>query len=480
MDADETVSLNLALSHPHLKAALAALLPADRLIETSCALIILKGAHAYKFKKSVDYGFLDFTSVDKRRKALQRELELNVVTAPDIYLGLDSTGDEPVLIMRRFDTQAVLSQAKGAGLDLDMMRCLGGTIGLFHAKADVCHDRYHHDNIDYIVQSNQKNIHLFHSDLGEAAVLTYDTALKAALLEQQKLIEARFSSGFVRRCHGDLHLGNILIEHNQPILFDCIEFNERLSQIDVLYDLAFLLMDLWVRDAMAAANRVMNAWLEAMARHLDPIAVYSGLKLLPLYMSIRAAVRCHVCAHQGEMDTARAYLQAACAFLELTAEASLTAIGGLSGSGKSTLARKLAPAKVRAPGAVILRSDVIRKTLWGVEELAALPQAAYSPHENERVYAHMFDLAKAGLNAGQCVILDASFREPIYASRAKAIADLADAPFFGLWLVIDDKLRLNRVRARAMDASDASLEVAAAQSNLTVPDGWFNYSDSSD
>lgn len=445
---------------------------ADQVIETSCAVVILKGAKAYKIKKSVDYGFLDFTSPGKRRAALLRELRYNQRMAADIYLGVEEIAGESVLVMRRFDTAGVLGEQSTTNPDwmpdLDLMHDLGRLVARFHAGSEICRDTQHINNIKYVIDSNKTNIDFFRNQLGADAVDAYDAAIQAAYAAVEADVLKRFDDGHIRHCHGDLHLGNILIENNAPVLFDCIEFNERLSQIDVLYDLAFLLMDLWVRGHADAASRVLNVYLEQAARLEDDIHnVYAGLKLLPLYMSVRAGVRCHVNANYGgegsyAMDKARLYLEAAHRFLDAK-PADLTAIGGLSGSGKSTRARSLAPHNGRAPGAVVLRSDEIRKRLWACPEYEGLPKEAYAPDENHRVYHEMFALAETVATTGQSIVLDATFREGPWRDHAQTVARQANINFLGLWLDVAPAQRMDRIKARTRDVSDATPDVAERQ-----------------
>ena len=445
---------------------------ADKVIETSCATVILKGDKAYKIKKSVDYGFLDFTTPEKRRDALLRELRFNQRMAADIYIEVEEVDGESVLVMRRFDTAGVLSEHSAAqdnwSPDMAVMHDLGHLVARFHAGSEVCRDRQHINNTKYVIDSNCKNIAVFRQKLGAEAVDAYEAAINAAYAAVEVDVLKRFDNGFVRHCHGDLHLGNILIEHGKPVLFDCIEFNDRLSQIDVLYDLAFLLMDLWVRGHEAAANRVLNVWLEQASRlESDAGAIHAGLKLLPLYMSMRAAVRCHVNANSGGeghygLDQARLYLKAAQAFLD-GQPAELMAVGGLSGSGKSTRARKAAPAMGRAPGAVILRSDEIRKRLWACPEYDALPKAAYAPDENTRVYEHMLSLARDVLRTGHSVVLDATFREAPWRTQCHDLARDENLAFSGLWLDLPADVRGARVAARMEDVSDATPDIAINQ-----------------
>lgn len=441
---------------------------ADEVVETSCAIIILKKDKAYKIKKSVDYGFLDFTTPEKRRTALMRELRFNQRLAADIYLGVEEITGESVLVMRRFDRSAVLSELSEAQSDwcpdAGMLRELGQSIARFHAGSEVCRESTHAGNVRYVIDSNRYNISHFRKVLGAEAVDAYDVAIAAVCDAMEPVVLDRFAAGQIRHCHGDLHLGNILLEHGKPVLFDCIEFNDRLSQIDILYDLAFLLMDLWVRGHHAAANQVLNVWLEQSARLEDrPADVYTGLKLLPLYMSMRAGVRCHVSANShGGMMQARQYLAAAHNFLEISTPR-LVAIGGLSGSGKSTRARREGAGLGRAPGAVVLRSDEIRKRLWGVPEYDALPAGAYSREETERVYNELFERARDCLQVGQSVILDATFREKKWRDCCLALATQERVSFSGLWLDLPAEVRGQRVKGRQNDVSDATVDIVIGQ-----------------
>ncbi len=441
---------------------------ADRVIETSCATVVLKGNEAFKVKKSVDFGFLDFSTADKRREALLRELQFNRRAAPDIYREVIAIDGESVLVMRRFDTAAVLGeQSLGRedwSPDLNLMQDLGEAIAEFHAQSPVCHDDNHLNNIKYTIDSNRKNISLFENQLG-TDVEAYEAEILATYEALRPDINARFKAGRMRHCHGDLHLGNILIEDGKPVLFDCIEFNEHLMQVDVLYDLAFLLMDLWVRGHRTAANRVMNAWMDRAARLEGEAGLYEGLKLLPLYMSARAGVRCHVVANTGEMDKARQYLEAARQFLR-PVEATISAVGGLSGSGKSTYSRAFAANKGRAPGGVILRSDELRKRLWNWPAYEALPAEAYRNEESVRVHAHMFALGRTAAGAGQAVIFDATFRDSALRNQAEAVASTAGVAFDGTWLDVGPAIRAERVGARRRDVSDATVEIAAAQEGI--------------
>jgi uncharacterized protein len=446
----------------------------DRVIETSCAWVFLQGGRALKLKKPVDYGFLDFSTPEKRRWALDRELAFNQVTAPDIYravrritkgrsaLALDGSGEtiDYVLEMRAFDPDAVLAEQPDR-IDGELAERLGRAIARFHAEAAPLADAGGVQALGFTIRTNAANLRSLTSKLGAREVDDVVAATDAAFEAASVLLEQRRRQGFGRRCHGDLHLGNILLEGGRPILFDCIEFNDLLSQIDVLYDVAFLIMDLGFRGRGEAANRVVNAYLDQATRHF-PVELWDGLAALPLMLSARASVRAHVRAHQDDVATARRYLATAGQLLT-AAPPTLTAIGGLSGTGKTTLARRVAPSLGAAPGAVILRSDEIRKRLAGVGPLDWLPDDAYASHASVAVYDEMLRLARRVLAAGRSVVLDAVFLKPEERQAAEAVARELGAAFTGVWLEgRPDELRA-RLARRTGDASDANAEVLAEQ-----------------
>jgi predicted kinase len=276
------------------------------------------------------------------------------------------------------------------------------------------------------------------------------------------LLERRRAAGKVRRCHGDLHLRNVCLFEGKPTLFDCLEFSDELASVDVLYDLAFLLMDLDHRGFADFANLVLN-------RYLDLTGEDDGLAAMPLFLSSRAAIRAHVTATAMERsagsETKSEMAAEARRYLELAAQTlrprscRLVAIGGLSGTGKSTLAAALAPSL----GARVLRSDVIRKRLFGVTPETQLPASAYTSEVSHLVYETLRRQAANALAAGYSVIIDAVSLKPAERQAFAAIAEAAAVRFTGLWLAAPASTMEGRLRARSHDASDASPEVLAQQ-----------------
>lgn len=457
---------------------------AERRIETAIARVYLEGDVAWKLKRWVSLGYVEFASSENRLWALKRELEFNQATAPGVYravrrvtraadggLELDGPGAlvDHALEMARFDDAKVLAAAP-ATVDGAVAEELGRTIAGFHAAASL-RPQGGIASLRFTVGSNAELLRGMAHKLDGAAVETLLALTDAEVARRTPLLEARTAGGFSRRCHGDLHLGNILLEDDGPVLFDCIEFNDLLSDIDVQYDLAFLLMDLAFRDRADAAVRALSAYLDQAARHFDPADLWAGLAAMPLFLSVRAGVRAHVEAYSDNVQAADAYVRAGIAHLS-PASPRLAAVGGLSGSGKSTVARLIAPALGASPGAVILRTDEIRKRLTGAAATEALPPAAYTPAMDAKVYGAMFTDAAALLAAGRAVILDATFLAPAHRAAARDVAAQAGAPFDGLWLEAPAAILAQRIAGRSGDASDADVSVLAAQLARAADVDW--------
>jgi hypothetical protein len=269
----------------------------------------------------------------------------------------------------------------------------------------------------------------------------------------------------VRRCHGDLHLGNLCLWRGQPVPFDALEFDERLARIDVAYDLAFLLMDLEHRLGRPEANRVLNRYV---ARTGDADLVHG----LPVFLSMRAMVRAHVEARSGHTDRSGPYLAAAIQYLVPHPPVAI-AIGGRPGSGKSTLARALAPSLGAAPGALVLRSDEIRKRQNGALPEQRLPAASYTEEKSAAVFQELAGLVATAARGGQAVIADATFLDLVHRAMIEDAARRAGVTFAGIWLNAPLALLEERVAARRGDASDATIAVLRATAeNDPGPAGW--------
>lgn len=447
---------------------------AERQIDTACAHVFLKPDAAWKMKRHANLGYADFSTLERRQWALDRELEFNKAAAPDIYravrhvtreadgsLALGGRGEviDHVLEMRRFDETAVLS-ARPEAVDGDLAETLGRTIAGYHAGAPL-RPAGGLTALAYTVGSNAQLLRETCDGLDQARVEEMIALTEVELERQAPLLAHRAATGFSRRCHGDLHLGNILLENGRPVLFDCIEFSDLLSDLDIQYDLAFLLMDLDFRGRRDAAVRALSAYLDEAARSFPP-ELWDGLASMPLMLSVRAGVRAHVSAHSADPSAARAYVEAAIAHLSPPPPV-LAAVGGLSGSGKSTFSRAAAPLLGASPGAVILRTDEVRKRLLNVPPTQPLSRDHYAPEAYARTYDVMMDNARALLRAGRAVVLDASFIDPQLRARAERLAADAGVPFRPAWLDAPAEVLEARVASRSGDASDATVEVLREQ-----------------
>jgi hypothetical protein len=452
-------------------------------IDTHASVIFLAGNQAFKVKRRVRYPFLDYSTLEKRKAACEAELAVNRAFAPELYRGVvpitrEGNGElalagggtplEWAVEMARFDETATLDQvADRGGLDLALADTLARVVAAAHAKAPVADAQGWPERLFKYIEENRRELEE-HPELFEPGdVEAMSRASRATLRRNERLMRERGGAGLVRRGHGDLHLGNIVLIDGKPVLFDAIEFDPLIATGDVLYDLAFLLMDLIDRRLDAAANVVLNRYL-AETRRPDDL---DGLATLPLFLSVRAAIRAKVAAEKlnvgaGEryaaIGAAREYFRLAQRLIAPAAP-QLVAIGGLSGTGKSTIARALAPALPPPPGAVVLRSDVERKALFGKPETEPLPASAYTPDVTRRVYTALADKARRVTAAGHTAIVDAVFARPDERGQIAAAARASRVPFRGLFLTADLDVRVARVSARARDASDADAAVAREQ-----------------
>jgi len=463
--------------------------------ETHGAIVFLAGDRAYKLKRAVRYPYMDYSTPELRRVMCERELAVNRRTAPDLYLEVcpivrdsghlrfgrdneEQAAIDWIVVMRRFAESDLLAQMLRRGeLTLALMRRLAEEIAEFHDKAEIVRARGGASGIAAVINENAALLRKLGGNMADRGKIERLNALSGnAFARVSGLLDRRQDEGRVRRCHGDLHLNNICMIGAQPVLFDAIEFNDDFACIDVLYDLAFPLMDLMHHRLDGCANALLN-------RYLEKTGDYEGLTALPLFLSCRAAIRAHVAVSRaremgehGDTKTAEyqfsALLNLGIACLERHTPR-LVAIGGVSGTGKSTLGYTLAPAIAPAPGAVVLRSDILRKRMAGVAETEQLRETAYTDEMHERVYAALAERATLILASGYSVITDAVYGETRHRAAITRVAREASASFTGLWLEAPVTLLEQRIAARAGDASDATIDVLHRQlAHVRAPVDW--------
>jgi len=464
--------------------------PVDRieLIETHASWVLLAGDTALKIKKPVDFGFLDFSTLQRRRHFCEEEIRLNRRTAPMIYrdvVEISGTPEKPeiggtgaaieyAVRMHRFDPGAgfdrLLSDGQLTTADIDD---LAKQLAALHREAAVAPPDGRYGTWRAVAEPMLDNFDSLAAHIAGPRLLALRRWTVDQLHRLNPVIEQRLQHGFVRECHGDAHLGNVARIDDRATLFDCIEFNPEFRWTDVVCDLAFTVMDLRDRGAEALAWRLLDVWL---AESGD----YDGLRLLPLYTVYRAMVRAKVQAlrlAEDEIDRAAVLAQVG-ALLDLAERIrdeqrpALLITHGLSGSGKSWLAERL----VLKCGLIRIRSDIERKRLHGLDPHsrggAGLDAGIYSADASRHTYRRLLDLVLPALETGIPVLLDAAFlkqaqREP-FAQLARALG----VPFAILECRADPATLTQRVEARARsgnDPSDADLTVLENQQTTAEP-----------
>ncbi|MCA6113878.1 AAA family ATPase [Bradyrhizobium sp. WSM 1738] len=454
-------------------------------IDTHASVVFLGADRALKIKRAVRLPFLDYSTLEKRKRACEEELQVNAANAPELYrrivaitrsadgvFEIDGSGTpaEWAVEMTRFDEKQSLDRvAASRKVDPSLAVALADAILHSHARATRSDGGSWLASLLPIIGRNTAKFRAVHG-LDVSAVEQLDAASRDCATTLQPLLRQRAEDGFVRRCHGDLHLANIALVNGRPLLFDAIEFDPVIATTDVLYDLAFTLMDLMHFEQGAAANALLNRYLAGAGQEsLD------GLRLLPLFLSMRAAIRAHVLFVKAEnAGDGEAAWQEAKRYFDLAgrlispAPPLLVAIGGLSGTGKSVLARGIAGLIEPPPGAVIVRSDVVRKRLFGANETTALPESAYRPDTSKRVYDLLSSTAQRILSLGCSVVLDAAYLQEAERTEIADLAATQGVRFLGLFLTADLATRLARIDQRRADASDATRNVALKQETFAI------------
>ncbi len=460
-------------------------------IETHISRVFLAGERALKMKRAVKFPYLDFTSLESRRHACEAEVVVNRRTAPQIYRGtiavtrerdgqLALGGNGPVIEwlvdMNRFDQAGLFDHLVQEGkMRRHPMIDLADHIAAFHDAAEVRYGNGGAAGTGIIIDNIISSFRDTGSMLEASKIDDWSAISSDALNAHREILDARRQAGRVRHCHGDMHLRNICMIDGKPVLFDGIEFNADFSEIDTLYDLAFLLMDLDSRGHRRLANVSMNRYFDVTGEVAE---MPGAMAVLPLFLSMRAAVRAHVDATQA-MQFERAGISderriAAVHYLDMAIEylrpepARLVAVGGLSGGGKSRMARELAPYLGAAPGARVVRTDAVRKRIAGVQQETRLGSEGYTDDMHERTYTAFYEEARLALEQGQAVVADAVFPSQVQRMAIETFAAEAEIPFHGLWIEAAEEVRVGRVKARQRNISDVTEEIAREQSGYDL------------
>ncbi|MEX2515632.1 MAG: AAA family ATPase, partial [Gammaproteobacteria bacterium] len=446
------------------------------IIETHISIVLLTGEYAYKFKKPVDFGFVDFTTLQKRKHYCEEELRLNSRLAPEIYLQVASiTGSidmprldsgpaiEYCVKMRQFPHSAELHNALAQNkVDQSAFRELGTAIACFHEHAEAADQSNDYGSFDQVRNQCLENFSSMADGLPGLPVADDLSMLKTwtgqQLSEQQELIESRRKNGRVRECHGDMHVTNLIWLQDTIQVFDCIEFNPELRWIDCMSEIAFLLMDLDMRQQADKAHVFLDAYLEYGGD-------YSGLPLLPLFYVYRSLVRAKIAFLQARQDSHKTdtglldrigkHIQLARSSIEISAPASIIITTGLSGSGKTTITEPLIP----ATGALRVRSDVERKRLAGLNATdrshSKIGQGLYAAGHTQETYQHLRDCARAVISAKHPVIIDATFLKLSQRRMFQELATELNVPYRILDCQAPESILRERIDQRRGDASEA-------------------------
>ncbi|MEQ9813408.1 MAG: AAA family ATPase [Azospirillaceae bacterium] len=456
-------------------------------VVTHASHLFMAGDRVYKLKRAVHYPFLDYSTVQKRRVACEREVSLNRRTAPSLYLEVASIGGDDgrlgwggdpvrdhVVVMNRFDQDGLFDRRAEAGtLDAADLEGLADSVRRFHGGLPAIEPVPDWPaSFGWVIDDNREELHELAS-WRRRDLAGFDRWTAGARAAGGPLLAER--SAAVRLCHGDLHLRNVVMLDGRPTPFDGIEFDDTIATIDPLYDIAFLMMDLAHRRLDGHASRFLSRYLFPATGEAwrDEPSLWRGLALLDLYLTQRASVRAKTALAGGDGDDpehrreADGYLDLALAIAD-RAPPVLVAVGGLSGTGKTTLAHALLEEPALPAGTVHLRSDVIRKRLFGAGDDDRLPEEAYAPEVGRHVFALMGELAGRVLGAGRPVVVDGVYAQAEERQAIAAMARERGADFRPLWLDGPESLRLERVGGRRGDASDADAAVVRRQSDYDL------------
>jgi uncharacterized protein len=460
-----------------------------QLIQTHVSYVFLTGDYAYKVKKPVNFGFLNFSTLAARQHFCLEEIQMNRQIAPEIYLdvlpitqaddhsfALNGTGQtvEYVLKMREFPQEDLfLSLFEQGKLTEAHMEELGKIVAQFHAKAQTNDYIRSFGEVAQVRQAIDENYQQTDQYIGTAQTKQQFDETKqftdTFFDQQQELFNSRIKNNKIRECHGDLHLRNICLWENQIQLFDRIEFNEPFRFVDVMYDVAFAVMDLEARQRKDLGNAFLNTYVEQTGD-------WEGLQVLPLYLSRQAYVRAKVTSFllndpsvpadvkKEAMATATDYYKLAWNYTQKR-QGRLILMSGLSGSGKTTVARYLA----RQLGAIHLRSDAVRKHLAGIALTEKGGAELYTAEMNQKTYDRLLELGIKLANLGWIVILDAKYDREAVRQNAIAQSQNHHLPIEIIHCTAPENILRDRLTSRTNDVSDATADLLEQQKAIAQP-----------
>jgi aminoglycoside phosphotransferase family enzyme/predicted kinase len=458
------------------------------LVQTHISYVLLTGDYVYKLKKPVNFGFLDFSTLDKRQHFCAEELRMNQRGAPNLYLevlpiaqvgdkysfGETSEAVEYALKMRQFPQDTLLIKMFERGeLTESHLQDLGRVVAQYHAKAPTNDYIRSFGAVAQVREAFDQNYEQSEKYIGGPQTQTQFDETKQYTDDffagRTELFASRMANNWIRECHGDLHLGNICLWQDKILLFDCIEFNEPFRFVDVMYDIAFTIMDLEARQRPDLGNAFLNTYIEQTGD-------WEGLQLLPLYLSRQAYVRAKVtsfllddpsvpaAAKEDATAAAGRYYTLAWHYTKPRA-GRLILMSGLSGSGKSTVARQLA----RKLEAIHIRSDAVRKHLGGIPLQERGGAELYSAAMTEKTYERLLELGVTLASQGWTVILDAKYDRTQMRGLAIARAEAQQIPLQILHCSAPTEILHDRLQKRTGDIADATADLLSKQQAEAEP-----------